>query len=105
MKILDQETIDRIKSNYPDNWIDAMIGNPEKIDEILSFLDRNKEVELRYEQVFFSPDGFDVYELDGEKRMFCVKNSVFPTVPLSEADAKGDWQAWLAKARKVKELR
>ena len=104
MKTLDEVTIKRIKNNYPQNWIDAMMDQG-KIDKILSFIDRNKEIVLTYEQVFFSPNGFDIYELNGERRIFCVKNSVFPTAPLTDKDAAGDWQQWLQKAKKIKEIR
>lgn len=104
MKTLDEVTIKRIKDNYQQNLIDAMLDQ-DKVKEVLSFMERNKDVELTYEQVFFSPSGFDVYELNGERRIFCVKNNIFPLVPLMEKDATGDWKEWLKKAKKIKEIR
>lgn len=51
MKKIDKNTIERIKNGYPQNWIDAMLDQ-NKVNEILSFMERNKDVELTYEQVF-----------------------------------------------------
>lgn len=105
MRKLDQDVVERIRENYPLNWAEAML-NPEKIEKGLSFIERNaNDISLTYEQVFFSPNGFDVYELNGETRVFTVENSVFKTTPLTEKDAEGDWQGWLKKATKIKEIR
>ena len=104
MKKLDKTTIERIKSSYPQNWIDAMLDQ-DKVNEVLSFMERNKDIKLTYEQVFFSPNGFDVYELNGEQRIFCVKNGIFPLAPLMEKDAVGDWKQWQKQAKKIREIR
>lgn len=106
MKTLDQKTIERIKASYYPNFVEAMVGDPIKVDQILSFIERHKNtITLTFEQVFFSPDGFDVYELNGEKRFFNVKNELFDVSPLRDEDAVGDWREWLKKARKIEELR
>ena len=105
MRTLDEKTIEEIKRSYPYNWSEAML-RPNKVAEVLEFIERNKkEIEVSYTQVFFAPNGFDIYELNGERRVFCAPSEAFGVSPLSEKDSVGDWQAWLKSASKIKEIR
>lgn len=104
MKKLTDDQRREIKNNYPSNWYEAMI-NEERASTLLNYIDAHKEYNITYSQAFFSSAQIDVYELEGEVRLFNSKNSVFDLSPLRTEDAEGDWKEWVKKAKLVKELR
>ena len=103
MKTFTKEEIEKLNQKYDVRWVEAMIA---KQDEILDFIERNESVyHFDIPQVFFSPNGFSVFEKDGERRIFCNPNALFDLQPLDAAFAEGDWREWLKGSTKTLEIK
>lgn len=96
------ELREHILSNYSPNFAEAML-KPEIVEQIEDFLDRNGSFQISYTQAYFSNCKIDVYELDGEQRLF--SDALLTLCPISEEYAKGDWLTWIKKANKINGLR
>lgn len=93
-----------LMATYNRGFYDAMTKNVELVDRICSFRERHEVYEISYSQAFFACCKIDVYELEGEYKLFTSPGQVFGIVPIS-SQYSFDWVNWLSKAKLIKELR
>ena len=102
-RISNDELKKQLSKDYESRWVEAMIS---KSEEIFKFLEDNKELDLSFQEVFFSSKGYVKCELNGNEFIFSIPSSLFPAMPLNR-DAEnplfknGKFHNWYKKSNKI----